>query len=85
MVRARRKPVTRARLVSRRASSLRHRDGRAERRETILDAALAEFSARGFAAALARGVAADQMSPKAYWGRGKANENNGEPGDRAEV
>ena len=60
MVRARRKPVTRARLVSRRAASVRHRDGRAERRETILDAALAEFSARGFAAArlddIARGA-----------------------------
>lgn len=33
-------------------------------------------------AALGRGLAADRLSPKAYWGRGKANENNGEPGDR---
>jgi NADPH-dependent ferric siderophore reductase len=33
-------------------------------------------------AALARGLAAEQVSPKAYWGRGKANENNGEPLDR---
>lgn len=33
-------------------------------------------------AALARGLAVEQVSPKAYWGRGKANENNGEPGDR---
>jgi NADPH-dependent ferric siderophore reductase len=33
-------------------------------------------------AALARGLAMEQLSPKAYWGRGKANENNGEPGDR---
>ncbi|MBV9577237.1 MAG: siderophore-interacting protein [Chloroflexi bacterium] len=32
--------------------------------------------------ALARGLSADQVSPKAYWGRGKANENNGEPGNR---
>ncbi len=30
-------------------------------------------------AALARGLSADQISPKAYWGRGKANETNGEP------
>jgi NADPH-dependent ferric siderophore reductase len=30
-------------------------------------------------AALGRGLAADQISAKAYWGRGKANENNGEP------
>lgn len=30
-------------------------------------------------AALARGLAPDQVSAKAYWGRGKANENNGEP------
>jgi NADPH-dependent ferric siderophore reductase len=36
-------------------------------------------------AALARGLQADQLSPKAYWGRGKANENNGEPGDRAVI
>jgi len=35
--------------------------------------------------ALARGLAADQLSPKAYWGRGKANENNGEPGEKAGV
>jgi NADPH-dependent ferric siderophore reductase len=34
-------------------------------------------------AVLARGLAPEQVSPKAYWGRGKANENNGEPGDRA--
>ncbi len=33
-------------------------------------------------AALARGLSMEQLSPKAYWGRGKANENNGEPGDR---
>jgi NADPH-dependent ferric siderophore reductase len=26
-----------------------------------------------------RGVAADQMSPKAYWGRGRANAGHGEP------
>jgi AcrR family transcriptional regulator len=60
MVRASRKPVTRARLLNRRSASVRRRDGRAERRETILDAALAEFSARGFAAArlddIARGA-----------------------------
>jgi len=30
-------------------------------------------------AALARGLAPEQVSPKAYWGRGKANANNGEP------
>jgi NADPH-dependent ferric siderophore reductase len=30
-------------------------------------------------AALARGLAPEQISPKAYWGRGKANANNGEP------
>jgi NADPH-dependent ferric siderophore reductase len=30
-------------------------------------------------AALARGLAMEQVSPKAYWGRGKANANNGEP------
>jgi NADPH-dependent ferric siderophore reductase len=29
--------------------------------------------------ALARGLATEQVSPKAYWGRGKANANNGEP------
>jgi NADPH-dependent ferric siderophore reductase len=34
-------------------------------------------------AALARGLAQDQVSAKAYWGRGKANENNGEPGEKA--
>ena len=34
-------------------------------------------------AALARGLAPDQVSAKAYWGRGKANENNGEPGEKA--
>jgi NADPH-dependent ferric siderophore reductase len=34
-------------------------------------------------AALGRGLTADQVSPKAYWGRGKSNENNGEPGERA--
>ena len=33
-------------------------------------------------AALSRGLSAEQVSPKAYWGRGKSNENNGEPGDR---
>jgi NADPH-dependent ferric siderophore reductase len=33
-------------------------------------------------AALARGLTNEQLSPKAYWGRGRANENNGEPGDR---
>jgi NADPH-dependent ferric siderophore reductase len=33
-------------------------------------------------AALGRGFTPDQLSPKAYWGRGKANENNGEPLDR---
>jgi NADPH-dependent ferric siderophore reductase len=26
-----------------------------------------------------RGLAADQVSPKAYWGRGKANASHGEP------
>jgi NADPH-dependent ferric siderophore reductase len=36
-------------------------------------------------AALARGLKSEQLSPKAYWGRGKSNENNGEPGDRAVV
>jgi NADPH-dependent ferric siderophore reductase len=36
-------------------------------------------------AARARGLEADQLSPKAYWGRGKSNENNGEPGDRPAV
>jgi NADPH-dependent ferric siderophore reductase len=36
-------------------------------------------------AALARGLPIEQLSPKAYWGRGKANENNGEPGDRPAV
>jgi NADPH-dependent ferric siderophore reductase len=36
-------------------------------------------------AALARGLAPDQVSPKAYWGRGKGNESNGEPGDRAVI
>jgi len=30
-------------------------------------------------AALARGLAPEQVSPKAYWGRGKSNANNGEP------
>jgi NADPH-dependent ferric siderophore reductase len=34
-------------------------------------------------AALARGLAAEQVSPKAYWGRGKSNENNGEPLEKA--
>jgi NADPH-dependent ferric siderophore reductase len=33
-------------------------------------------------AAIGRGLQADQLSPKAYWGRGKSNELNGEPGDR---
>jgi NADPH-dependent ferric siderophore reductase len=36
-------------------------------------------------ACVARGLEADQLSPKAYWGRGKSNELNGEPGDRATV
>jgi NADPH-dependent ferric siderophore reductase len=36
-------------------------------------------------AALARGLEPTQLSPKAYWGRGKSNELNGEPGDRAVV
>ncbi len=27
-----------------------------------------------------RGLAQDQLSPKAYWGRGKANADHGEPG-----
>jgi NADPH-dependent ferric siderophore reductase len=30
-------------------------------------------------AALARRLAPEQLSPKAYWGRGKSNANNGEP------
>ena len=30
-------------------------------------------------AALERGLTMEQLSPKAYWGRGKANANNGEP------
>jgi NADPH-dependent ferric siderophore reductase len=34
-------------------------------------------------AALARGLSPDQVSAKAYWGRGKANENNGEPLEKA--
>ena len=34
-------------------------------------------------AALGRELASEQLSPKAYWGRGKANENNGEPGEKA--
>jgi NADPH-dependent ferric siderophore reductase len=34
-------------------------------------------------AALARGLAPEQLSPKAYWGRGKSNASNGEP-DKAE-
>jgi NADPH-dependent ferric siderophore reductase len=34
-------------------------------------------------AALGRGLTPDQVSPKAYWGRGKANENNGEPLEKA--
>jgi NADPH-dependent ferric siderophore reductase len=36
-------------------------------------------------AALARGLTADQISAKAYWGRGKANETNGEPLEKAGV
>ena len=36
-------------------------------------------------AARARGLAPDQVSPKAYWGRGKANENNGEPLEKAQA
>ena len=35
--------------------------------------------------ALEHGLAPDQLSPKAYWGRGKANENNGEPLEKATV
>jgi NADPH-dependent ferric siderophore reductase len=34
-------------------------------------------------AALGRGLTPDQVSPKAYWGRGKSNESNGEPGEKA--
>jgi len=30
-------------------------------------------------AALSRGLAHEQLTPKAYWGRGKSNANNGEP------
>ncbi|MBV9894951.1 MAG: siderophore-interacting protein [Chloroflexi bacterium] len=36
-------------------------------------------------ACIARGLEPAQLSPKAYWGRGKSNELNGEPGDRAVV
>lgn len=36
-------------------------------------------------AALGRGLAPDQLSPKAYWGRAKANENNGEPLEKVTV
>lgn len=36
-------------------------------------------------AAVARGLTSDQLSPKAYWGRGMANESNGEPKDRPEI
>jgi NADPH-dependent ferric siderophore reductase len=36
-------------------------------------------------AALARGLTVDQVSPKAYWGRSRPNENNGEPGEKAGV
>jgi len=36
-------------------------------------------------AALARELAAEQLSPKAYWGRGKSNETNGEPKERPEA
>ena len=50
-VRARKSPRPRARLSDIRPRPARDKDGRAERREAILDAALAEFSARGFAAA----------------------------------
>jgi hypothetical protein len=34
---------------------------------------------------LPRGLSAEQLSLKAYWGRATANESNGEPGERAEV
>jgi NADPH-dependent ferric siderophore reductase len=34
-------------------------------------------------AALERGLDADQVSPKAYWGRTRANEDNGEPREKA--
>jgi AcrR family transcriptional regulator len=50
-VRARKSPRPRARLSDSRPRPARDKDGRAERREAILEAALAEFSARGFAAA----------------------------------
>jgi hypothetical protein len=33
-------------------------------------------------ALLGRGMSLEQLSPKAYWGRGKANEGNGEPKKR---
>ena len=35
-------------------------------------------------ALLARGLVPEQLSPKAYWNRGQANANNGEPERRAE-
>jgi AcrR family transcriptional regulator len=50
-VRARKSSRPRAGLSDTRPRPARDKDGRAERREAILDAALAEFSARGFAAA----------------------------------
>ena len=36
-------------------------------------------------AALSLGFKPDQLSPKAYWGRAKANENNGEPLEKVTV
>lgn len=45
-------------------------------------AALGSRVAAGSSATLileGRGLAADQMSPKAYWGRGRANASHGEP------
>jgi AcrR family transcriptional regulator len=50
-VRARKSPRRRAGLSDSPRRPGHDKDGRAERREAILDAALAEFSARGFAAA----------------------------------
>lgn len=42
------------------------------------------YRVRGVQTALAaRGVSAEQMSPKAYWGRGGANAARGEPDERA--
>jgi NADPH-dependent ferric siderophore reductase len=36
-------------------------------------------------AAIERGLEREQISPKAYWGRGKANESNGEPKERPDL